>query len=218
MGDRTDSYGTVARSQPVFDMAKVGKTDRAGFAQNNVLPRYRGSTLGNDCAKPTRLMSMARCRCDLPRDRGVDSSAEGNQAIWVAAEHGELDVVRYLCDLPRDRGVDPRACHAIIESGIRSQVVRYLRCLAVRQFHPAAGNEVSNGYDAMTARSAARLPVLALWALVRGPHGRVARVWAGRVHWSTGGVFAPYRARRTPPGSRNVLWSLAFGSSAKRHR
>ena len=51
----TDSYGTVARSLPVFDMAKVGKTDRAGFAQNNVLPRYRGSTPGNDCAKPTRL-------------------------------------------------------------------------------------------------------------------------------------------------------------------
>ena len=172
------------------------------------LPRDRGvdsSAEGNQAiwvAAEHGELDVVRYLYDLPRDRGVDPSAAGNRAIMGAAEYGQLDVVRYLCDLPRDRGVDPRACHAVKESGIQSQVLRYLRCVAVRQFHPAAGNEVSNGYDAMTARSAARLPVLALWALVRGHHGRVARVWAGRVHWSTGGVFVPYRARRKPPGSR----------------
>ena len=68
--------------------------------------------------------------CDLPRDRGVDPSAHGNQGIQVAASSGHVHVVRYLCDLPRDRGVDPSANdnEAIKQAASHGHldVVRYL--------------------------------------------------------------------------------------------
>ena len=67
-------------------------------------------------------VDIVRFLCELPHERGVDPSANDNEALmaaavgpgWelrrVGARIGDsMDIVRYLCNLPADRGVDPSA-------------------------------------------------------------------------------------------------------------
>ena len=145
-------------------------------------------------------LDSVRYLCELPRDRGVDPSAGDNHAIRAAASHGQLDIVRYLCELPPDRGVDPQACHittfpCLLKS--QSQVVRYLSYLPGMPPRTAATSmytvpemttstalerwELDNCYDSMTVRRMARQPVLALCAVIGGPHHRGGRLSPGRV-------------------------------------
>ena len=148
------------------------------------------------CAASQGHMDVVRHLCELPSDRGVDPSARRNDTIRMAASHGHVDVVRYLCELPSDRGVDPQPCRITIESKLfrpQLQVVRYLCCLPVMQSTRAATSmynvgspptipkhahlELDNCFESMTARRTARLPVLALCALVRGAHHRGTRLY-----------------------------------------
>ena len=145
-------------------------------------------------------LDSVRYLCELPRDRGVDPSAGDNHAIRAAASHGQLDIVRYLCELPPDRGVDPQACHITIFPCLlksQSQVVRYLSCLPGMPPRTAATSmytvpemttgtaqqrwELDNCYNSMTVRRMARQPVLALCAVIGGPHHRGERLSPGRV-------------------------------------
>ena len=141
-------------------------------------------------------VDVVRYLCELPRDRGEDPSPLHSGVIWLAAQHGHVDVVRYLCELPSDRGADPQPCRITIESKLfrpQLQVVRYLCCLPVMQSTRAATSmynvgspptipkhahlELDNCFESMTARRTARLPVLALCALVRGAHHRGTRLY-----------------------------------------
>jgi len=133
--------------------------------------------------------------CELSVARGVDPSANGNQAVQWAAEKGHLDVVRYLCELPADRGVDPSADgnQAVMFAIVRGhlKVVRYL-CdlpfsrgvaeLLSEEPTPADSTRHGGGSYRNTGRvladlrqqalaSSARLPLLMLRALVRHHRG-----------------------------------------------
>ena len=131
-------------------------------------------------------VDVVRYLCDLPPHRGVDPSAGDNRAILDAAQHGHLDVVRYLCDLPPSRGVDPRVWRPATVSASQWPVVRYMTySLVTEASHAAAPSYNVRIANAITARSAARRPVLALCALVLGRHGRGTRVCAGRSVHST---------------------------------
>ena len=147
-------------------------------------------------------VDMVRYLCDLPPDRGVDPSARDNHALKQAALHGHVDVVRYLCDRPPDRGVDLRTCRSLELGRWHGQVARCVGCLPVMQSNCAAATvhdertmahrenrELGYICETMTARRAARLPVLALCALVREPHDRGRPlVCAGECRCCTGGA------------------------------
>ena len=105
-------------------------------------------------------LDVVRYLCELPPDRGVDPSADGNYAVRYAAEKGHLNIVRYLCDLPFSRGVarvlseQPTPCRF----GSDGNAARAWSLLPRSAFGDLRQQALA---------SSARLPLLMLRALVR---------------------------------------------------
>ena len=196
------------------------------------------STQGNNAIRAAAQnghVDVVRYLCELPLDRGVNPSAQGNDAIRAAAGHGHVDVVRYLCELPPDRGVDPQTCSISIKPDLfswpwsyQSAVIRYLSCLPVWQSSSGAVSlryvhgvatipkqacwSLVNWYDSITVRKAARLPVLALRALVGGIRASVGLVHSRAVAPGRGCV-----ARRVSSQLGECSWS-AWAEAGGCHR
>ena len=105
-------------------------------------------------------LDVVRYLCELPPDRGVDPSADGNYAVRYAAEKGHLNIVWYLCDLPFSRGVarvlseQPTPCRF----GSDGNAARAWSLLPRSAFGDLRQQALA---------SSARLPLLMLRALVR---------------------------------------------------
>ena len=177
--------------------ARLGKADVVQYLCG--LPRDRGvdpSTLHNYSIRRAAWLGhvdVVRYLCELPPDRGVDPSTLNSGAIHTAANQGHVDVVRYVLNLPPERGVAPPPFGATsLTFDVRT--ARYLSWL-VKLWHRRQSARVASGrsthslttfreftwcnldasyhrYGRMVERMSARLPVLALRALVREPNHR----------------------------------------------